>query len=289
MRQIPLRAAASLLVNALIWGTSWTAFRFLQTHGIHPLWSTAIIFSVCAALLIAFRPHALLQMRGNSELLLVVLTAGLTNACFNCAVAFGDVVRVILLFYLMPVWAVFLARLVLREAITVRSLLRIALGLSGAMIILYQPEAGLPLPRGLSDWVAILGGFMFAWSNVMLRRLKNVPDVSRATAMLLGGAALSGLLGALFAGFGMMQWPTALNMMVIPTLAAWSVLFLVAVVCLQYGVSRLPANISSLIMLTEILAATVSAWALGATEIGARELIGGALIISAPWLIGDKK
>ena len=107
--------------------------------------------------------------------------------------------------------------------------------------------------------------------------------------MLLGGAALSGLLGALFAGFGMMQWSTALNMTVMPTLAAWSILFLVAVVCLQYGASRLPANISSLIMLTEILAATVSAWALGATEIGAQELIGGALIISAPWLIGDKK
>ena len=289
MRQIPLRAAASLLVNALIWGTSWTAFRFLQTHGIHPLWSTAIIFSVCAILLIAFRPDALRQMRGHSELLLVALTAGLTNACFNGAVAFGDVVRVILLFYLMPVWAVFLARIVLREAITARSLSRIALGLGGAMIVLYQPEAGLPLPRGLSDWAAILGGFTFAWNNVMLRRLKNVPDLSRAIAMLLGGAALSGLLGALFAGFGMMQWPTALNMTVMPTLAAWSILFLVAVVCLQYGASRLPANISSLIMLTEILAATVSAWALGATEIGAQELIGGALIISAPWLIGDKK
>ena len=179
MRQIPLRAAASLLVNALIWGTSWTAFRFLQTHGIHPLWSTAIIFSVCAILLIAFRPDALRQMRGHSELLLVALTAGLTNACFNGAVAFGDVVRVSLLFYLMPVWAVFLARIVLREAITARSLSRIALGLGGAMIVLYQPEAGLPLPRGLSDWAAILGGFTFAWNNVMLRRLKNVPDLSR--------------------------------------------------------------------------------------------------------------
>ncbi|HEY4318069.1 MAG TPA: DMT family transporter [Herbaspirillum sp.] len=289
MHQIPLRAAAALMVNAVLWGISWTAFRFLQAHGVHPLWSTAIIFSACTLLLIALRPGALRQMRGHPELFLVALTAGLTNACFNGAVAFGDVVRVILLFYLMPVWAVILARLILREAITPRSLLRIALGLAGAMIVLYQPEAGLPLPRSLSDWVAVLGGFMFAWNNVMLRRLKAVPDASRAIAMLAGGAILSAVLGALFAGLGMMQWPSALSMALLPTLAVWSILFMVAVICLQYGASRLPANISSLIMLTEILAASVSAWALGAADIRPQDLVGGALIISAPWLIADRK
>jgi drug/metabolite transporter (DMT)-like permease len=289
MRQIPLRAAAALMVNALIWGVSWTAFRFLQAHGIHPLWSTAIIFAVCTVLIIALRPSALRQMREHRELLLVAITAGLTNACFNGAVAFGDVVRVILLFYLMPVWSVVLARLVLQEAITLRSLMRIALGLGGAMIVLYQPDVGLPLPRGLADWVAILGGFMFAWNNVMLRRLKNIPDLLRAISMLAGGASMSAILGVVFAGFGMMQWPTALSMSLMPTLAIWSVLFLVAVLCLQYGASRLPANITSLIMLTEILAASVSAWALGAADIRLQDLVGGALIISAPWLIRDKQ
>jgi EamA domain-containing membrane protein RarD len=57
----------------------------------------------------------------------VGLATGLTNASFNMAVAYGDVVRVILLFYLMPVWTVILARLVLHEAITPRSLARVAL------------------------------------------------------------------------------------------------------------------------------------------------------------------
>ena len=40
-----------------------------------------------------------------------MLAAGTTNATFNWAVTLGDVVRVVLLFYLMPLWAVLLARL----------------------------------------------------------------------------------------------------------------------------------------------------------------------------------
>jgi drug/metabolite transporter (DMT)-like permease len=260
----------------------------LQSRGIHPLWSTAIIFSACVLILLSSRPSVLRQMRGHPQLLLVAVTAGLTNASFNAAVAFGDVVRVLLLFYLMPVWAVILARLLLREAITPRALMRIALGLGGAMVVLYQPAIGLPLPHSLPDWVALFGGFTFALNNVMLLRLKGVSDVGRAVAMLSGGALVSAALGVLFASLGMILWPSALSMALAPTLAVWSLLFLVAVVCLQYGASRLPANITALVMLTEILFAAVSAWTLGAAEIRLQDLIGGALIISAPWLIRDK-
>lgn len=287
MRKIPLPAAAALMTNSVLWGLSWIAFKFLQTHGLHPLWSNTIIFSVCLLLLIAFRPAALRQMRDHPGLLLVAISAGVTNATFNGAIAFGDVVRVILLFYLMPVWAVILARLILKEAITPRSLMRVALGLIGAMIVLYKSSVGLPLPQSLADWAAILGGLAFAFNNVMLLRLKGASDAARGVAMLSGAACISAALGVLFASLGMMAWPV-LSMTLLPTLTLWSGLFLLAIVCLQYGASRLPANISAVIMLTEILAATVSAWALGAAHIRLQDLIGGALIISAPWLIRDK-
>lgn len=282
------KAVAALMTNALLWGLSWMAFKFLQKHGMHPLWSTAIIFTVCVVLLILLRPGTLREMRGHRELILVGITAGLTNASFNGAVAFGDVVRVILLFYLMPLWAVILARLILHEPITPRAVMRIALGLAGAMIVLYQPAIGLPLPHGLADWVALFGGFTFALNNVMLRRLHGVSDAGRAVAMLTGGALLSAVLGLVFTGAGLMAWPPALSMTLLPTLALWSVLFLIAVFCLQYGASRLPANITALVMLTEILVAAVSSWVFGAADIRWQDLVGGALIISAPWLVSGK-
>ena len=45
----------------------------------------------------------------------------MTNVGFNWAVTMGDVVRVVLLFYLMPLWAVLLAWPLLGERPTPRS------------------------------------------------------------------------------------------------------------------------------------------------------------------------
>ena len=49
----------------------------------------------------------------------------------------GDVVRVVLLFYLMPLWTVLLARVVLGERLTRAAALRVALGAAGAAIVLW--------------------------------------------------------------------------------------------------------------------------------------------------------
>ena len=41
-----------LLANALIWGLSWWPFRILHGAGLHPLWATALMYSLMAAGLI---------------------------------------------------------------------------------------------------------------------------------------------------------------------------------------------------------------------------------------------
>lgn len=289
MQHIPPRAIAALLVNTVIWGLSWIAFKSLQQQGIHPIWSTAIIFSFCTIWLMLLKRKSLSELRKHPELLYVALASGVNNIAFNGAVAFGDVVRVVLLFYLMPIWAVILARLVLHEPITRPAVLRIVLGLTGAVIVLYQPAIGVPLPHDLADWVALLGGFSFAISNVMLRRLHGVADGARSIAMLGGGAVLSALLGVALAAVGLIAWPAAIGTPSVPTLALWSVLFMISNICLQYGVARLPVSITAVVMLVEIIVAAVSAWYLGAAELRVQDFIGGAMIIATPLLIRDKQ
>lgn len=289
MQHLPKSAVAALLVNTTIWGLSWTGTRALEGMGLHPVWATAAIFSLCTVLLVALRYRDLPQLWRHPALLWVGLATGLTNATFNVAVAYGDVVRVILLFYLMPVWTVILARLVLHEAITPRSLTRVALGLSGAFIVLYQPRLGLPLPHSLPDWMAVSAGLLFAITNVLLRRLQGLSDSARAVAMLAGSGALAGLLGVMLALAGTIAWPLHVPATAWPLVGMWALLFLVSNLCLQYGVARLPATITSVIMLAEILVASLSAWWLGAAELRPQDLIGGLLIIAAPWLVRDPR
>jgi drug/metabolite transporter (DMT)-like permease len=114
---------------------------------------------------------------------------------------------VILLFYLMPVWTVILARLVLHEAITRALAGARGPGLGGAFIVLYQPRLGLPLPQSLPDWMAVASGLLFAVTNVLLRRLHGFSDGTRAVAMLVGSGVFASLLGVVLSAAGMVAWP----------------------------------------------------------------------------------
>jgi drug/metabolite transporter (DMT)-like permease len=154
--------------------------------------------------------------------------------------------------------------------------------------VLWQPALGLPIPHQTADWLAIGGGFFFALNNVMLRKLNHVNEWSRAIAMFAGGAILSLLGAVVLMQFGTVAAPNFSGPGVPGTLVLWTLLFLVGNLALQYGVGRLPANITAVIMLAEILIASVSAWMFGGAEIRVQDLIGGLIIISAPWLIQDR-
>src|SRR5207237_272485 len=103
----------SLMFNALVWGNCWWPFRALQSQGLHPLWATVFIYLLAVLLISLLRPRAFAQVLSTPALWLLVIASGVTNAAFNWGVVIGDVVRVVLLFYLMPLWAALLARLLL--------------------------------------------------------------------------------------------------------------------------------------------------------------------------------
>jgi drug/metabolite transporter (DMT)-like permease len=199
--------ALALVVNACTWGLSWWPFRKLQALGVHPLWATVLIYAVTIVAITAWRPRAWRELRDAPTLWLLVLAAGTTNASFNWGVTVGDVVRVVLLFYLMPLWAVLLARLLLGEALTGNALLRVALALVGAAIVLWPADGGLPLPRTLAEGLGLIGGFTFALNNVMLRREAHRPEAARALAMFLGGSLIAGALALALSLQGTVPWP----------------------------------------------------------------------------------
>ena len=277
-------AALALVLNAFVWGVSWWPFRQLEAAGLHPLWATTLIYMLAVLVITLARPAAWRELLSHPALWLLVLASGTTNAAFNWAVTIGDVVRIVLLFYLMPLWAVLLARLLLHEPLTRSAMLRVALALAGAIVILWPPGGGLPLPRTLPEALGVLGGFSFALNNVMLRREAARSEGARALAMFVGGALVAGLLVALLMPAGAVPpLPAAASGWMLGALLL-AVLFLAGNLALQYGATRLPANATAVIMLTEVLFASVSALALGAGTLDLRLAIGGAAIVGAALL-----
>jgi drug/metabolite transporter (DMT)-like permease len=287
-----LLPALALMFNALVWGTSWWPFRQLQLLGLHPLWSTVCVYAVAVGTIWVLRPAALMQVLRTPTLWVLLLASGTTNAAFNWAVTIGDVVRVILLFYLMPLWAVLLARLLLNERLTLRAGAQVLLALAGACLVLW-PEAApgeaslatrLPLPRSLADWLGVLGGFTFALNNVMLRREAHRSEESRALAMFIGGVVVAGglatalTLGGHISGPPEPGWTWLLGAFVL------SIFFLFSNFALQFGASRLPANVTAVVMLSEVVFAAGTAVLFGAGSLTLRLVTGGGLIMATALL-----
>ncbi|HEY6352945.1 MAG TPA: DMT family transporter [Burkholderiaceae bacterium] len=187
----PVAAVSALLFNAFTWGVSWWPLRQLQALGVHPLWATALTYGVVVAALVLWRPSKGGELLRTRSLWVLMLASGFTNATFNWAVTIGDVVRVVLLFYLMPVWTVLLARWLLHEPLHGGAVLRALLAVAGALVVLWPPGGGWPLPRAPTDWLGLAGGLSFALNNVMLRREANRAAAARALAMFTGGALIS--------------------------------------------------------------------------------------------------
>jgi drug/metabolite transporter (DMT)-like permease len=283
--------ALALVFNALVWGLSWWPFRRMQAQGLHPLWATVLVFALCTVVITCWRPHAVKEVLRTPALWVLVMAAGTTNAAFNWAVSIGDVVRVVLLFYLMPLWTVLLARWLLREPLTGRAALQVLLALTGATVVLWPQDAldsswwrHLPLPTNLAELLGVIGGLSFALNNVMLRKEAQRSEAARGWAMFFGGVLVAGVLAAVLTALGTVAVPPAVNSAWLAPALVLSVLFLASNMALQYGAARLPANVTSVVMLSEVVFASVSAAMLGAGELTPRVWIGGALIVGAALL-----
>src|SRR5262249_12920790 len=116
---------------------------------------------------------------------------------------------------------------------------------------------------------------------------------SRALAMFCGGALVSAIaaLGGAGAGITMPPWPAVLAWSPgVLGLGAW---FMGANLSLPYGAARLRASTTAVVMVSEVVFASVSAVALGAATLQTQTLAGGLLIgaaaLLAAWQEGQRE
>ena len=272
-------ALAALLTGALVWGLIWYPYRVLRDFGIDGLSATSLTYLVAFVVaLLVWRPR---PVRPPHPWLLLGLafSAGGCNIGYVMATLSGEVMRVLLLFYLAPLWTVLLSRCILGERLNAFGGGVILLSLAGAATMLWRPETGVPLPRDVADWTGLAAGFCFALFNVLSRRARDVPLDQRVLVSFLGVV----VIGALLAGT---QLPATL---VSPTVSgeAWGLLLLTGLLVLvvnlvvQFGLTHTPANRAIVIMLTEVGFAAISSWYLAGESLGPQEWAGGVMIIAA--------
>jgi drug/metabolite transporter (DMT)-like permease len=193
----------------------------------------------------------------------------------------GEVARVILLFYLMPVWSTLLAWWILGHSITRGRILTIALGLTG-MVAVFGGDHGLPLPRTPADWMGLLSGFCWGWSLVRLRRAEDTASFDEVFVqfVLLGP---SFFLLTLVSGTGSPSLGDAvISTRTIEWLSLFGLVWMPGAIWLTlYGSSRIDPARAAILLMFEVVVGLVSAAILTNEPISASELLGATLILGA--------
>lgn len=268
----------SLLLAATLWGLLWYPLRLFEAAAMPGIWVTLVAYASGLAVVAAATKWHWHEMRRAPGLMLALaLASGWCNVSFIVAVTEGLVVRVVLLFYLSPVWAVLLSWLWLGERMTRSSAVVLILAVTGAMVMLWDPSIGLPLPQTTPDWLAISAGFAFALSNVIVRRLQGITLPLKTLSNLGGGA----LVAAAWISVSAQAVPEAAPPVWVGCVVLGVLGIIIMTLSVQYGVTHMPIYRSAVILLFELVIAAVSAAALAGEVPGVREWIGGGLIVAA--------
>lgn len=274
-----------VLSGALVWGLIWYPYRVLQDIGVSGAMATFITY-LLAMLCGAFMLPRVWRERAtfNWWALLLILSAGWANLGYVLGMLGGEVMRVLLLFYLAPVWTILFSFWILHERLNRYGYFVVLLSFSGAIVMLWEPELGLPLPQNLSEWLGLSAGMGFALSNVTSRRAAHLSVEAKSFSLWLGTAALTlpfllwqGGVGAQLMAIGMQSWLMLALMGLVLCATSFAV---------QYGVTHLSANRAVVLFLFELVVAAVSSYFLADEAMGLRDWIGATLIISASLLSG---
>lgn len=287
MSSIPLQrtlAISSLVYAATLWGLVWYPYRLLGEAGVGGIASSFFTYATPLLLFGWLHGRVLHAARGRWRWLAALgLAAGWTNLAYVLAVLEGEVVRVLLLFYLSPLWTVLFSRVLLHEKLNRAGWTVMALAAGGALAMLWQPGEW-PLPASRAEWLGLSAGVMFAASNVISRHLDGVAEGAKAVSVWTGVAVLT-VIGLAFN-------PVELDFIPHASPGVWLLLAGVGVAigsmtyAVQYGLARVPANQAIVIFLFELVVAAVAAYFLSNERMGIQEWVGAAMIITASLFSG---
>ena len=286
-----------LMAGSTMWGTTWIWLKAIDGMGIGPLLLAALAYGIQFVMLLPWVWPHVRKRWGQGEapmawygLLALALLSGISGIGFTMAMMFGDVVRAMLLFFLIPAWGVIMGRIFLHEPLTPIRIVAVCLALGGAVAIL-GPDIPMAqqaddhgalswLRFSLADWAALIAGLSLAAANVLFRFMQGEPMLVKLSIMQIGAAV--------FALAALVVFPEPIASItpggIIHSLLYGATLLLGAMFATQYAVERLPAGRSSILMTLELLVASVTAIVIGHEQPTLFVWLGGALILMAALL-----
>lgn len=270
-------ALALLFFSATLWGLTWWPVKTFAAAGLSGPWLTLLSYGPVGLFGAYFLWRERAGWQSQTRLLLLLgFVGGWANTAFINALLLGDVVRVMLLFYLSPVWSVLGGRIFLRERVGPRRLLAVCLALAGLWLVIGGADA-FSAPLSTADILALSAGLAFAGNNLISRATQAVPMTSKTVIVFLG----CGLVSAAAIVWQGTPVPALSAPLGLGLLGYGFVWMLLATATWQYGVTHLETGRAGVILITELVVAVLSVTWFGGEQMLPRMWLGGLLIAAA--------
>ena len=284
MQLTPKRASIALVIGGCMWGIYWLPLTHLEGQGLTGATAGIALYVACLVLLLPaiWRNRALFIIHYKALLFSGILT-GAAISLFSTSLAYTDVIRTILLFYLTPVWGVILGAIFLKERVTRARGFVIFCAFAGLYIIL-GGDGGLPIPHNIGDVFALIAGVLWAIGSLGLLRSKDVPTIPQIIAFLLGGLVVSLITHAVIgAPLAIEITPQAMITISLTALAYGC--YALPMIWLTIAPAQLltPARVGILLM-SEVIIGATSAALLSGEPFGPLEASGTILITLAAFI-----
>lgn len=281
-----LLPVSGLLFGATMWGLIWYPYRLLEEAGVGGVVSSLASYAIPLLLVLPFLWRHFLTAREHfGWLALLGLAAGWTNMGYVLAVIGGEVMRVVLLFYLAPVWTVIFARWLLGEKLSGLGVLIMAFSFAGALTMLWPEGGGLPLPANQAEWIALSAGATFAFSNVVTRKVAGADAWAKSLAIWAGVTVIA--LAALLLESEPFAFTDVSNNKTWIILLGVGLAIGAMTLAVQYGLSHTSANQAIIIFLFELVVAAIASYFLADEALSLREWTGAAMIIAGSLFSGQ--
>lgn len=282
MNEARLGGIIVALVGCL-WGMYWFPLR--QINEIVPLGSWATVCALFAACVLlspwVIRSRQRIRSAGLGTLMATGAGGG-SFVLYSNGLLYGQVAVVILLFYLTPIWSTLIGRVCFGWPITPWRLGAIALGLLGIALVMGPSNGGIPMPKGVGDWMALLSGIVWAISSTGIRTQPGLNAVESNFVFCAGGLVTAVLLALVLDGTAVPDVsPGDLVGVAAGSLVLGGLWWAVALTAFLWSAQRMePARVGILLM-GEVVVGMVSAVLLAGEHLGTWMGVGAVMVLAA--------
>jgi drug/metabolite transporter (DMT)-like permease len=296
-------AVAVLCFSSIGWGLTWLPIKAINTLGLATPHLIFIAFSSAAfALLPWIYKQRKTWLPALPLMLALAALGGFANVAFQTAIAEGDVIRVMILFYMLPIWSTVGGKIFLRESIDRRRVIALLFCLSGAFFILEIWHFSWAYFTWV-DGLALASGMGLAASNILFRFTSHIPLASKIGFMFIGcitliSAALFFFTETIAHHTNWLDSTPSLNLsthhnvstQAIPFAMSYGLIWLMLITFgSQWAVTQIEAGRSAVILVLELVAAVVSVVIITRSQLQLHELMGGLMVCIAAILEGSRK